>query len=871
MLLRIKLLFAFLSIFILSACGGSESSVPSTPSTAPVAAIDNVSTTQNQVISISVLSNDSDPKNTQLSLLSVSTPANGQASITESLINYTPKDGFSGTETLTYEISNAGGEKATGTVKITVDNVLPIAVNDVKTTDQNQSIEITPLENDSDVVGDQLSLVSASGAVYGAININENTIVYDPIDGYVGTDSFSYIITDLYGGTNEAIITININNLAPEVVDDETKVFKNSDVTIDVLANDGDVIGDFLTLQSFSVPKHGSANIVDNKINYQPEAEYVGNDIFSYTAIDNHGGATSGFIRVTINNGVNIAGKLIDFSQARQEVVINVAGVEYNGLTDETGNFSIAIDANNTGAMVIASAENVATNYSLKAHIGDVASLLATMDENFTVNINLSNISTAEYELINVMSENAINNMSELVAAQLLVKSDLVLKLAASAELIYQENTISLPSSYTSINKFMQAPFEVDKQLAIWRSNNVVDYYNVLDNILTNSQLSSLTNDLSEGSNILLQDNNSGISYRSTNLQLNSGATGYYLDSSSEKTVLSWEKNSNEVIVDFNNSAKKIISSQGMYCQGNVTDSVNFSVNSMKIHPLYSTKGYDVYIAKLAGTFSNSTCFDVNIHQYEYITFKVAKLKPFVINAGSYAFGGFIQSADTTTISYDSIASNFTFAENGSFSEIIDMPLASIKSRAGQWQNINNQLTLTYDNGLIVHYDKAANYQGNNILNAYIKSNTEIIATRQTLIVEKHAVSFQITDGYLRWQKLPLFDQNIDVGFGFTFNNDGNGIQQNLLLGEYQDSFSGVFSWQFTQNHFSLNYYLLNGNEYVNYCDVNTANCQQWRQRDMELIGATDNGFIFKVYQELWNNDQPQIAGYIAIFQQFPL
>ena len=83
-------------------------------------------------------------------------------------INYTPSTNYSGTDIVTYTISDGNGGTDTGTLTITVTavNDAPVAVNDTETLTEDDGLtSITVLNDDSDADGDSLtvSAISYSG------------------------------------------------------------------------------------------------------------------------------------------------------------------------------------------------------------------------------------------------------------------------------------------------------------------------------------------------------------------------------------------------------------------------------------------------------------------------------------------------------------------------------------------------------------------------------------------------------------------------------------------------------------------------------------------------------------------------------------
>jgi hypothetical protein len=72
---------------------------------------------------VDALANDYDPNGDTLSVISYTQGSDGTVKYSERNNNfrYTPRRGFSGTDTFTYTISDGRGSTATGTVTVTID------------------------------------------------------------------------------------------------------------------------------------------------------------------------------------------------------------------------------------------------------------------------------------------------------------------------------------------------------------------------------------------------------------------------------------------------------------------------------------------------------------------------------------------------------------------------------------------------------------------------------------------------------------------------------------------------------------------------------------------------------------------------------
>ncbi|MGC3981957.1 MAG: FG-GAP-like repeat-containing protein [Steroidobacteraceae bacterium] len=90
----------------------------------PVATADSVTTACNTTTTIPVLKNDLDPDGDALTIVAVSAPSNGVATIVNEgkKIRYNPKNTFHGKDQFTYTISDGHGGFATALVTVTVNN-----------------------------------------------------------------------------------------------------------------------------------------------------------------------------------------------------------------------------------------------------------------------------------------------------------------------------------------------------------------------------------------------------------------------------------------------------------------------------------------------------------------------------------------------------------------------------------------------------------------------------------------------------------------------------------------------------------------------------------------------------------------------------
>jgi hypothetical protein len=195
---------------------------------------------------------------------------------------------------------------SSGQIYLAYVNNGPVAVNDNVTLDEDTSMVIPILNNDTDEDGDVLSITTTTKPLHGTIIINSNkTITYKPNLNYNGKDSFSYTITDGKNGYSTAVVNITVNpvNDNPLALNDAKTTRGNTSVVIPVLVNDSDVDNDPLIVSGTSSPLNGLVTVnSDNTITYTPHNGFAGRDSFTYTISDGRGGTNTATVNITVNN-----------------------------------------------------------------------------------------------------------------------------------------------------------------------------------------------------------------------------------------------------------------------------------------------------------------------------------------------------------------------------------------------------------------------------------------------------------------------------------------------------------------------------------------------------------------------------------------
>jgi hypothetical protein len=239
---------------------------------------------------LSVRSISSTPTGTRVTSGSVTTPAGGTVTLTNGIVSYTPPAGGvpSSGDLFSYVVQDSRGGSDDGVVAITFSNTKPTAVADSANAKYNAPVTIDVLGNDSDVDGDTLTVGAVTKPSHGSAAVVQGKVVYTPANGYSGSDSFSYTVTDGFGGSSTAIVTVEVaKNNAPEATDDTISTPGDTPVMINVLTNDRDVDGDFLILTKVDQVRGGTAYITPTGlITFTPGTGFVGTATVTYTVSD---------------------------------------------------------------------------------------------------------------------------------------------------------------------------------------------------------------------------------------------------------------------------------------------------------------------------------------------------------------------------------------------------------------------------------------------------------------------------------------------------------------------------------------------------------------------------------------------------------
>ncbi|MEC4091728.1 Ig-like domain-containing protein [Pseudoalteromonas rubra] len=271
-----------------------------------------------------------------------STPSLGLVSLDQDAgtLVYTPNNNEVGEETFTYTVTDSDGlasASANITVNIGAINDRPVVGDDTVTTDEDVTVVLDILANDSDVEdqgfnGANVTLEDQGNGAgsYAKADVTilaDGTLEIAPKQDETGSFSFTYTLTDSEGlASLPATVTVTLTpvNDAPVAVDNSVELQEEGAFEVNVLGNDFDVDeGDSFDLSSVtvvSVPQNGQTTVTaQGTIIYTANTNFFGNDSFTYTVRDQAGAvsneATVSLSVTPINDAPVVEGQALSLNE----------------------------------------------------------------------------------------------------------------------------------------------------------------------------------------------------------------------------------------------------------------------------------------------------------------------------------------------------------------------------------------------------------------------------------------------------------------------------------------------------------------------------------------------------------------------------
>lgn len=232
---------------------------------------------------------------------------------------YTPEAGFSGVDTVTYEVVDAEGQHAEALVTITVG----IAAAD----DSASTVAGTAIARDAQhgLLGNDrgtgLTAALDRGPAHGTVTVRpDGSYVYTPTTGFTGTDRFTYTVTDASGQTTTATAVMTVV-AAATATDDSAVGAVDHPVTIRPIDNDHASGGAHFVPSTLHlvdptsgaptdrvvVQGMGTWQVQDGTVVFTPEHGWAARTSIDYTVLDSAAQLVRATIEVSFPTGLAAA------------------------------------------------------------------------------------------------------------------------------------------------------------------------------------------------------------------------------------------------------------------------------------------------------------------------------------------------------------------------------------------------------------------------------------------------------------------------------------------------------------------------------------------------------------------------------------
>lgn len=273
----------------------------------PVANEGFVATDEDTPVQISLSASDADGDLLSYSVLTG--PSNGAVSGAAGNLTYTPAPDFNGTDSFEFQVTDGQGGIANASVTVTVAavNDPPVAVADAHALVEGVTLDVVSpglLGNDRDIDGDALTAVLQSGPGSGALSLNaDGSFTYAPEPGFVGSDAFTYASSD--GAALSAPVSVQLTvqayvppNVPPVAAGQLINV--DEDLTMPIVLEGTDADGDALSFIIVLPPANGSLSGNAPNLVYTPNADFNGNDAFTFRVNDGEDDSNSASVSIVV-------------------------------------------------------------------------------------------------------------------------------------------------------------------------------------------------------------------------------------------------------------------------------------------------------------------------------------------------------------------------------------------------------------------------------------------------------------------------------------------------------------------------------------------------------------------------------------------
>jgi Tol biopolymer transport system component len=281
--------------FTFTVSDGITTSAPATV-TINIASVNDVPTPVPQDVDASedaprtVVLTGNDVDGDALAFAIASSPAHGTLTGTRPAVTYTPAANYNGADSFTFTINDGTATSSAVPVMINVAPVddVPVISGAALSGNEGENIPLPlPLK---DIDGEYLTYTVSTAPAKGSIIGAGASLSFNSLDGN-GNITFALTASDGHSSSMAATFTVVVTPVAdaPVAVDDIGIATPEQSLRLSVLANDNELDGDTMSVQSVGTPLHGTVTLDGDDVIYKTTTGNIATDKFTYTVADSTG------------------------------------------------------------------------------------------------------------------------------------------------------------------------------------------------------------------------------------------------------------------------------------------------------------------------------------------------------------------------------------------------------------------------------------------------------------------------------------------------------------------------------------------------------------------------------------------------------
>lgn len=690
--------------------------------------------------------------------------------------------------------------------------------------------------------------------------------------------------------------------LPPVATPDIGSTTLKQSIVVDVLANDSDPEGSALTISSIGQPSSGTAQIVNNQIEFQPGSQ-SGTFTFSYTISNESSLSSTANVSVEVSPISLVLKGRLSSEELDKDVFADIetssGSVTFQAKTANNGLFDLSIDISDLSGFITLRGDGPDGQIEYQSLLGSAEKIIDQLAPNNELEfsdylqLELSPYSTALYATLN------LNKSTELLFSDELIENllkehagDSVFQLAIAIKRLLN-NEIAFPEGATNFTELFSDKAILYPFLRSFSDDELIESSNLLLNELSfysaedsySSDLTFLTSrEVTDFSTFFVplaiqKAENGNIQLSSTiSLTERNGVRLNNKQFNNEFSILIEDNGSMSLNSTKLDPMDDVFSDETFFVNGCSESKVLVTLSKVEVFPVYRGTITDQFLVRFSGLNHpgenfESTCGSATSVEWSYVGLfsstknnvnLTEKLNVGVIAARVGLNTDFnsllpspsmidLESDGSAFVSVDQSNANWEFLSNGNF-------LLRLADRSSiEFYGVE-------EFGLSTRYAARKSYL----------DGTQAVYSGLIMNAENNVVFDDVVG---RYELLRSFEE--EPFFALAFFNDNTGNQESRELDGWTPT-QGIFTYQWNLNNsmdeLSLDYYTSrdeNGNwisRTDSGCGEEELDCYLWRHRDIKLL-AVDSEYVYVSMNIMTDNarhglDQIETWGYVGIYRK---